>query len=154
MSEDRMQIKTPSSAESTFRDFYAVDSNFGHVGIEIDENTGRLCYRVIEPTIEESEKWILNELEDYILNRMDIPLYHLDDNSSLEKYLEENADLVFDRLKKNVALESEEKYLYFLKRDFLGYGKINVLMLDEFIEDISFFDPGRRYFLSGQYICF
>jgi flagellar protein FlaI len=55
----------------------------------------------------------------------------------METFLEEKSDEVFDRLKKDVALESEEKYLYFLKRDFLGYGKINVLMLDEYIEDIS-----------------
>ncbi|RLI06263.1 hypothetical protein DRO24_05090, partial [Candidatus Bathyarchaeota archaeon] len=36
-----------------------------------------------------------------------------------------------------VAEEAEEKFIYYLKRDFLGYGKIDILMKDPNIEDIS-----------------
>ncbi len=126
-----------NNTKDSFRDFYSVNPPFGYVGIEVDKETGRLRYRVIEPSIEENEIWILKELKDVILEKMDIPLSIVDDRSTMEKYLRELTDVEFNRLKKRVALESEEKYLYYLFRDFLGYGIIDILMIDPKIEDIS-----------------
>ncbi len=126
-----------NNTKDSFRDFYSVNPPFGYVGIEVDKETGRLRYRVIEPSIEENEIWILKELKDVILEKMDIPLSIVDDRSTMEKYLRELTDVEFKRLKKRVALESKEKYLYYLFRDFLGYGIIDILMIDPKIEDIS-----------------
>jgi flagellar protein FlaI len=41
------------------------------------------------------------------------------------------------KYEKNVAEESKGKYIYYLMRDFLGYGKIDIIMKDPKIEDIS-----------------
>lgn len=126
-----------NNVKNSFRDFYSVSPPFGYVGIEVDNETGRLRYRILEPNVEENEKWILKELKDVIIERMDVPLSILDDRSAMEKYLRELTDVEFSRLKKKVAIESEEKFLYYIFRDFLGYGIINILMLDPKIEDIS-----------------
>ena len=126
-----------NNVKNSFRDFYSVSPPFGYVGIEVDSETGRLRYRILEPNVEENEKWILKELKDVIIERMDVPLSILDDRSAMEKYLRELTDVEFSRLKKKVAIESEEKFLYYIFRDFLGYGIINILMLDPKIEDIS-----------------
>ncbi len=126
-----------NNVKNSFRDFYSVSPPFGYVGIEVDNETGRLRYRILEPNVEENEKWILKELKDVIIERMDVPLSILDDRSAMEKYLRELTDVEFSRLKKKVAIEPEEKFLYYIFRDFLGYGIINILMLDPKIEDIS-----------------
>jgi flagellar protein FlaI len=128
-------FETPE--DSAFRDFYPVNPPYGYVGIEVDENTGRLLYRVVEPSMKDNEQWILKEIKDSIIEQMDIPVSLFDDREKMENYLKEQADEVFQRLKKKVAIESEEKYLYYLQRDFLGYGKLDILMLDPKIEDIS-----------------
>jgi flagellar protein FlaI len=128
-------FETPD--DSSFRDFYPVNPPYGYVGIEVDENTGRLLYRVVEPSMEDNEQWILKEIKDSIIEQMDIPVSLFDDREKMENYLKEQADEVFQRLKKKVAIESEEKYLYYLQRDFLGYGQLDLLMLDPKIEDIS-----------------
>ena len=128
-------FETPE--DSAFRDFYPVNPPYGYVGIVVEEGTGRLLYRAVEPSMEENEQWILKEIKDSIIERMDIPVSLLDDREKMDSYLKEQADEVFQRLKKKVAIESEAKYLYYLKRDFLGYGKLDLLMLDPKIEDIS-----------------
>jgi flagellar protein FlaI len=121
----------------TFRDFYPVNPPFGYAGIEIEEGTGRLRYRVLEPTLKEEDLWILEELKDSVIERLDIPISLLDNRKSMQGYLRDHSEHVFNRLKKQVPQETEEKFLYYLVRDFLGYGKIDVLMLDPNIEDIS-----------------
>jgi flagellar protein FlaI len=53
------------------------------------------------------------------------------------EYLNKEIMDVFLKYKKDVAEESKGKYIYYLMRDFLGYGKIDVIMKDHKIEDIS-----------------
>lgn len=121
----------------TFRDFYPVNPPFGFVGIEIDEETGKLRYLTVEPTLTEEEVQILQELKDILVERMDIPLSVLKDEEHMEEYLRSQIKQAFKKFKRNVAEESEEKFIYYLKRDFLGYGRIDLLMHDTNIEDIS-----------------
>jgi flagellar protein FlaI len=127
----------PEASSYTFKDFYPVEPPFGYVGIEIVEGSGKLRYRIVEPTLEEDEHWILRELKDSIIERMDVPISLLEKKERMQQYLKEQAAQIFQRLKKKVAVESEEKYIYYLMRDFLGYGKLNLLMIDPNIEDIS-----------------
>jgi len=125
------------SATLTFRDFYPVNPPFGFVGIEIDEDTGRLRYITVEPTLTDDEARILRELKEILVERMDIPLSVLKDEGRMEDYLRGQIKRAFRRFKRRVAKESEEKFIYYLKRDFLGYGMIDLLMRDTNIEDIS-----------------
>ena len=138
MSEDNV-IDEPERAatEMTFRDYYEVNPPFGFVGIALDEEAGKLRYLTLEPTLTEEEQEILTRLKGILIERMDIPLSVLKDEESMEAYLRDQIQRAFRRFKRQVAKESEDKYIYYLKRDFLGYGKIDLLMLDPNIEDIS-----------------
>jgi len=121
----------------TFRDFYQVNPPFGYVGIDIDDETGKLRYVTVEPTLNDDEMRVLNELKDILIERMDIPLHFLKDEEIMERYLREQIKEVFGKSKLDVAEQSEEKFIYYLKRDFLGYGRIDLIMRDVNIEDIS-----------------
>jgi len=139
MSEEKRN-ETETAAEGaarTFRDFYPVNPPFGFVGIEMDEETGRLRYLTVEPTLTEEEARILEEIKYILIERMDIPLSVLKDEERMEDYLRNRIKRAFRRFKRKVAEESEEKFIYYLKRDFLGYGRIDLLMRDPNIEDIS-----------------
>jgi len=132
--ETREAVERPAL---TFRDFYPVNPPFGFVGIEIDEETGKLRYLTVEPTLTEEEARVLEELKRLLTERMDIPLSVLKDEERMEEYLRSQIKRALRRFKREVAEESEEKFIYYLKRDFLGYGKIDLLMRDPNIEDIS-----------------
>ena len=69
ISHDIKLLQGINSTKDSFRDFYSVNPPFGYVGIEINSETGQLKYRVIEPTIEEDERWMLKELKDVLIAR-------------------------------------------------------------------------------------
>jgi flagellar protein FlaI len=75
-------------------------------------------------------------MKETLLKTMDIELSEFSEDEAKE-YLRRNVD----RLIKDYSVEmnetAKEKIMYYIVRDFLGYGKIDVLMRDPMIEDIS-----------------
>ena len=134
MEEERLEMERRGLI---FKEFYPVNPPFGFAGIQIDEETGALRYLVVEPTLTEEERGILAEVKHRLIERIDIPLEVLRDEEKMEEYLKREIKRVLRRFRGKVAEEAEEKFIYYLKRDFLGYGKIDILMKDPNIEDIS-----------------
>ncbi len=120
-----------------FKDFYAVTPPFGNVGIQLDKASGRLLYRVIEPTMDAREQDTLEKLKNMLREETQISLDVIRDAASLETYLEANIQKMVKRFKLDVSKKSLEKFTYYIKRDFLGYGPVDVLIRDQNIEDIS-----------------
>ena len=132
--------ETSDSSENlstSFRDFYPVNEPYGFVGIEINEDKGTLKYHTVEPFLSEEESELLTRIKSLIIDQMDVSLDVLKDPEQMEEYFRSEVQLLFKKLKSKIPKESENKFIYYLKRDFLGYGKIDLLMMDENIEDIS-----------------
>ena len=55
----------------------------------------------------------------------------------MKDYLDDLINKVLNRFAREVAEESKEKFIYYLLRDLLGYGKIDLIIHDPKIEDIS-----------------
>lgn len=121
-----------------FQEFYTVNEPFGHVGILIDPKTKRITYHVIEPMLNDFERAILNEVirvikeEDVI-----IPIEILRDPKEKENYLRNRVFHIIKRYKFKLEEASIEKLTYYVLRDMLGYGKLDVIMRDEKVEDVS-----------------
>jgi flagellar protein FlaI len=120
-----------------FSNFYSVNPPYGFVGIEREEKTGKLKYMLIEPTLTDIDADVLEDIKTDLLERMDIPLSVLKDMIKMEEYLSEQIENIFKRYSKDVAEESKKKFIYYLMRDFLGYGRIDLILKDPHIEDIS-----------------
>lgn len=120
-----------------FRDFYPVNPPFGFVGIEINDERRSLMYHTVEPTLTDEEDALLDRIKKILIDRMNVPLDVLRDSEKMEEYLRDDIQKLFKRFERDIPKESEDKFIYYLKRDFLGYGKIDLLIRDENIEDIS-----------------
>lgn len=120
-----------------FLNFYSVNPPYGFVGIEREEKTGKLRYLLIEPTLTNIHADVLEDIKTDLLERMDIPLSVLKDMKQMEEYLGKQIENSFKRHSKEVAEESKKKFIYYLMRDFLGYGRIDLILKDPHIEDIS-----------------
>lgn len=120
-----------------FRDFYPVNPPFGFVGIEINDERRSLMYHTVEPTLTDEEDALLDRIKKLLIDRMNVPLDVLRDSEKMEEYLRDDIQKLFKRFERDIPKESEDKFIYYLKRDFLGYGKIDLLIRDENIEDIS-----------------
>ncbi|MFC1803144.1 type II/IV secretion system ATPase subunit [Thermoproteota archaeon] len=120
-----------------FKDFYPVNPPFGYSGIEVLDEKGKMSYVSIEPSLRSAESQIIDEIKEFIVSTPEVSLHILDNPVLLKEYLLEKIRSFFKKNEKLVNPIAEDKLLYFLFRDFIGYGKMDVLMKDPFIEDIS-----------------
>jgi len=125
--------KSPTLA---LKDFYPVNPPHAHVGIEIEEETGKYKYVVIEPSMNEGERKNLLKLKQLLREEARVPLDVLTGDGLLE-YLSKRTKRCIKDLKLKIPEEAVDKYLYYLTRDFVGYGIIDVPIKDPNVEDIS-----------------
>jgi flagellar protein FlaI len=135
--ETGAQVGDEKKAPHTFKEFYPVNPPYGYVGIDIDEETRVLRYLTVEPTMVDDEKQILNRLKTIIKEEADVPLSILKDETLIEDYLIKRIKRAIKTFRLKISKDAIDKFIYYMKRDFLGYGIIDILILDPNIEDIS-----------------
>ena len=92
-------------------------------------------YHVAEPALTLYERDILERVYDDL--RDILSLGGIGPRKEKEIILTEQALSLFSRYHADLETASIYRILYFLKRNFIGNGRINTLMLDPYIEDIS-----------------
>jgi archaeal flagellar protein FlaI len=130
-------IEEKAPPEQGYKEFYPVNPPFGFVGIQVDDVNGRKIYNVIEPTLGEEEVQLLRSIKDAVVINVGVPLEILKNEEQMKIYLDSMIRKVLKKYKKEIPIETEDKLKYYLNRDFLGYGKIDLLFHDPNIEDIS-----------------
>ena len=93
-------------------------------------------YELIEPQLEEKEKQIKNKLTYLFRTRADTDDFDVDAKGKNE-YLARSLEAIIKENHIKLRAESKDRIFYHILRDFAGYGKIDILMHDEGIEDIS-----------------
>jgi len=116
-------------------------SGFGWKGlgarrIFFDKNIKEYRYEVIEPQLTQEEEEIKDKLIYFFRVRADIDAFDLDDNKK-KKNLEKALDKIIKENHLKIEGESKDRVFYYIFREFTGHGKIDILMRDEGIEDIS-----------------
>jgi len=106
-------------------------------------------YEVIEPKINDKEKEVIKELAHLFKMVADIDTFGMPFKDK-ERFLERTLDqiivdnhMIFEEDSKNVIF-------YYIFRDFLGFGRIDILMHDEGIEDISCDGPDTPIFIHHR----
>ncbi|MFH1420434.1 MAG: type II/IV secretion system ATPase subunit [Candidatus Aenigmatarchaeota archaeon] len=108
---------------------------FAYAHIYWDFNVNQLVYDIIEPTINSEDHVKIEEMKEYIQEKLDINFAAVRKKEALDYIVK-----LFDQAIEYFDLplgEKKEIYRYYVIRDFIGLGKIDALMNDEFIEDIS-----------------
>ncbi|MCC7555548.1 MAG: type II/IV secretion system ATPase subunit [Methanoculleus marisnigri] len=122
----------PAVGDGTIASYW-LQSGFSYAAITKDSNSS-LSYRVFEPALKPSEYILLNEAHEYI---RDVLLF----DSPREK---NEIDLAYSdvvpivrRFSPRLAEDRVGVLHYYLKRNFQGFGRIDPLMYDDQIEDLS-----------------
>ena len=103
-------------------------------------------YIIIEPPLPEKE--ILERAKDYVLSRISF-----EDLDKLHKLYERAAKRAFKDFKKKYDEEKLNALIYYLKRDIEGLGKLDPIMKDPFVEDVTLPARGGRklfVYLAGK----
>ncbi len=112
---------------------YWIEEPFNFTVILRNEKTGEFRYHLVEPVLTEEEKELLSKVWTGL---RDVLPYEEIEEGEKENVLEEK----FAEVVKNHGIKEPRtayKLLYFIKRDNLGLNKLNPLLKDQDIEDIS-----------------
>jgi len=144
-------IDVPEEIEGEIRqsrdlDFYPLNEPYAFARIYFNSENQEREYIVIEPPLNNFEKEKLKFIQDVLIKGLDINLEELEEKGA-QQYLRENIDRIIRDYEISLDSNSKEKIFYYVVRDFLGYGKIDALMRDPNIEDISCDGPGIPIFL-------
>ena len=130
-------IKEEGKKPATFREVYPIQEPYAYAAIVKEPETQKTLYEIIEPTLQTEEEKRLQEIKTFLMEEVDVNLKEIETKEKAEKYLEEKTREIIRKYRIKVPPEAIDKLTYYIVRDFIGYGKIDPLMKDHLIEDIS-----------------
>ena len=128
---------TPERKTSVFREVYPIHEPYVYAAVVTEPNSQRIKYELIEPTLLKEEENQLKEIKDILVEEIDVNLKEIGTRDKAEEYLKAKIREIIKDYRLKIAEEAVDKLMYYIIRDFLGYGKIDPLMKDPLIEDIS-----------------
>ncbi|HJX04483.1 MAG TPA: type II/IV secretion system ATPase subunit [Thermoplasmata archaeon] len=116
--------------------FYGVTEPYSYLRATYNGTTSEYLLQVIEPTLSEDEEEILNLIRDTLEKTLD---YDWEKLSQMDKktYIERSVESYIKSRGMSIEPISKDRITYFIVRDFVGYGPIDILINDEHIEDVS-----------------
>ncbi len=122
---------------SVFREVYPINEPYVYAAVVRQPNTQKMLYEIIEPTLLEEEKTQLKEIKALLMEEINVNFKDLETREKAEQYLRNKVREVIKDYHLKIADEAIDKFMYYIVRDFIGYGKIDPFMKDHLIEDIS-----------------
>ncbi|MCK4456666.1 MAG: type II/IV secretion system ATPase subunit [Thermoplasmata archaeon] len=108
---------------------------YSYVRINYDTRANEYTYEVIEPKLLPEEEDILEVLKEILVESLET--IDEEDERVKETYLRRIVDGLLRELGVSLHPISKERIMYYVLRDFIRYGPIDVVMIDVNVEDIS-----------------
>ena len=126
-------------------DTYPVHPPYSYVRVLFDKRDYSRFYYVVEPKATKQEKEDLDTIKLVLQRALNINRETLDE--SQEDFLKQAVDDILDSYRLKSRKSNREKIHYYIERDLIGYGKIDTMMKDPNIEDVSCDGPGVEIFV-------
>lgn len=130
--------KIPESAEIVER--YWIKKPFARVTIaRLPEKGGAIKYFAEEVPLRPNEKKLLNKIVNIVTSEID-PTKFTEENVDIREALVRDAEKILKKYEKKFKIrgkDSKQRLLYYIERELIGFGPLDVLMRDVEIEDIS-----------------
>jgi len=97
----------------------------------------QLVYSVVEPVITAEQKEIIRKTIDLLHEKLEIDFSKLTARREVYSYVDDKVDEVWEYLGVEFSDEEQLKLKYYIYKDVIGLGKIEPLMRDSQIEDIT-----------------
>jgi len=120
--------------------------NIGKRSIEFDNDLSEYVYKVDEPLLSSKEEKLKKDLLHLFQLETDIDVSDM----TTEEKKDHLHDLLLYLIKKHrmkISEKSKDNIFYYLFREFIGFGPIDILMKDDEIEDISCDGPNIPIFI-------
>ena len=134
--KDNTEVALVSEVPETFKEHYPLLLPFSYAAIVEDEKND-VKYSLLEPTLTQLDIKLLAELKNILWDELSINTKSFKDGQDAQDFLKYKILDTAIKYRINVDANTLGKYQYYIARDFLGFGKIDGIMRDENIEDVS-----------------
>ena len=132
-------------------EFIPIQEPFSYVKITLNELTNEYVYNIFEPALTSREKryheFIVETLSRVVNYDEDLMSNKKERDERLTNTLTEDFKNILDDYGLELSEETEGKILYYIIRDYVGYGKVDVIMKDAAVEDVSCDGPEIPVFI-------
>jgi flagellar protein FlaI len=125
-----------SEVPETFKEHYPLLLPFSYAAI-VENEKNEVKYSLLEPTLTKLDEQLLTELKNILWDELSINTKSFKNEEEAEEFLKYKILETAIKYRINVDGNTLGKYQYYITRDFLGFGKIDGIMRDENIEDVS-----------------
>jgi len=126
----------PEKAKETFKEHYPLLMPYSYAAI-VENTKDEIKYLVLEPTLTSADETWIREIKDILLDELSLSSKEFRTKEEAEGFLRNKVIEAAKKYKIKVDPHTLEKYQYYVTRDFLNFSKIDGLMRDDNIEDIS-----------------
>ena len=126
-------------------DTYPVRPPFSYVRVLFDKRDYSRFYYVVEPKASKQEMDDLNTIREVLQRALNINRETMDE--SQEDFLKQAVDDILNSYRLKSRKSNREKIHYFIERDMIGYGRVDTMMRDPNIEDVSCDGPNVEVFV-------
>ena len=137
------QVKTQDNVDE-FKKFGWKE--LGSSQIVFNDELKEHVYEVSEPQLSDEERSIKDRLIDLFRIETDIDVSGMDNDEKV-KHLEDALNQIIEKNKFTLDDHSKDNIFYYIFQEFIGYGKIDVMLHDDGIEDISCDGKGIPIFI-------
>ena len=116
-------------------DKYPVSPPHSFARIVRDLRTLNIIYQVIEPPLKKKETEQKDQIMDIFVQALNADIEEID--ADPVAYLRAAMDQIIKSYRLKISKKSRSKIFYYIRRDLIGYGRMDVLMNDANVEDIS-----------------
>jgi flagellar protein FlaI len=134
--ESHTDVAMGSEVPETFKEHYPLLLPFSYAAI-VENEKNEVKYSLLEPTLTELDKQLLTELKSILWDELSINTKGFKNKEESEEFLKYKILETAIKYRVNVDANTLGKYQYYITRDFLGFGKIDGIMRDDNIEDVS-----------------
>ncbi len=123
---------------------YPIDPPYQFINIRFDD--GELVYNVLEPPMGEDEKKYFDIVEK-ALEKLTSTRIIVIRPEEREEFLRMRFSDIIRMHGLKLSEEHQDRIFFYLRKRYLGYDKIDTIMKDRFIEDISCNGPNQHLFI-------
>ena len=135
--QENANMFVPNAGSPAIKEITPLKEPHVYAAISTDPKTLGLQYLVMEPTLDDTEKKALKEIKNILFQVLDVDLRTIGSREKTEEWLKNQVLKIVKDYKIKAEEGTIDKLQYYLLRDLINFGKIDPLMHDHMIEDIS-----------------
>ncbi len=115
---------------------YPINPPYAYVNIRYDNENKEMFYRVFEPGLTKMEEKRMDQITSILQETINVDFKALDEGG-LQDYLRREVNNVIKKYRMRMDRAAYERLTYYVTREFIGYNRIDPILKDPNIEDVS-----------------